>query len=230
MKHITHIFFDLDHTLWDYDTNARIVLKDIYRRYNLSNVLDANDEVFADTFFKTNDELWYAYNIGQIDKDAIRSERFSKIFQICGARENNLCKEIGAYYLFTCPQQAAVMEDALMVLDYLQKKYQLSIITNGFDDVQTIKLKASGLDRFFSHVFTSETIGHKKPSKEIFEHAMHVVNVAPPHVLMIGDNPNTDILGARNAGITPVLFNPEERRKSDCEFQITHLSQLMKLL
>lgn len=230
MKHIRHLFFDLDHTLWDYDTNARAVLKDIYARYRLSEVLQVTDEVFAATFFKTNDELWYAYHLGKIDKDAIRKERFSKIFRICGGRDERLCAEIGAYYLFACPQQPAVMPDALMTLDYLSKRYSLSIITNGFDDVQSIKLRASGLDKFFGQVFTSETIGYKKPAKEIFEHALKVVNATCSEALMIGDNPHTDILGARNAGITSILYNPTGKTRSDCEFQISHLPELITFL
>lgn len=230
MKHITHLFFDLDHTLWDYDTNAQIVLQDIYQRYEVSAILQVPYEAFSAMFFKVNKELWYAFHKGEINKDAIRKERFSRIFKNCGVPETDLCDKIGQYYLMTCPKQSAVMPDAIMTLNYLSKKYHMSIITNGFDDVQLIKLKASGLKRFFKHVFTPDTIGYKKPAKEIFEHAMKTVQTTNRQTLMIGDNPNTDISGARNSGITPLLYNPTGLTRSDCQLQIQHLSELMKLL
>lgn len=230
MKGITHLFFDLDHTLWDYDTNARAVLKEIFKRYELAQVISRDCQFFMETFFTINDELWYAYNLGQIDKEAIRTERFARIIRKCGGDNEELSAAISEYYLFNCPKQPTVMPDALMVLDYLRKKYQLSIITNGFEDVQYIKLRASRLDRFFSHVFTSERAGHKKPAREIFDFAMKTLEITADQVLMIGDNPNTDIQGARNAGIKPLLFNPTGLVKSDCELEINRLSELMSLL
>lgn len=226
----THIFFDLDHTLWDYDLNARKVLNDLYREFELGKQMPAGPDRFAEVFFRTNDTLWQQYNLGLIDRDEIRLQRFGKVLEKLGVADAGNTQEMNEYFLYHCPRQRGVVEDAPMVLDYLRKKYHLSIITNGFDDVQSVKLKACGLDGFFSHVFTSETTGHKKPSREIFDHAVLEVKATAGTALMIGDNHSTDVMGARNAGITPLLYNPGGRVKSDCQLQVQHLSELMRFL
>ncbi|RED93621.1 YjjG family noncanonical pyrimidine nucleotidase [Marinoscillum furvescens] len=230
MKHVTHIFFDLDHTLWDYDTNARAVLQDIYTRYEVSRLTTLDVDGFITHFFQANGALWKAFDRGEVDKEEIRERRFRQVLLACGAEDHSLADEMTRYFGFNCPRQPGVMEDAAMILEYLTKKYQLSIITNGFNDVQGVKLSACGLDKFFEHVFTSDTIGARKPSAEIFEHAMDTVGTTCGQALMIGDNPKTDILGAQNAGITPLLFNPTGKIKSECQYQIKHLGELMRLL
>jgi len=226
----THIFFDLDHTLWDYDLNARKVLNDLYQQFDLQREIVFGPERFTEVFFKTNDTLWQQYNQGNIDRDEIRTQRFRKVMAKCGAPGFEKTEAMSEYFLFNCPRQKATIADATMILDYLSKRYHLSVVTNGFDDVQCIKLEACGLDKYFSHVFTSETTGHKKPSREIFDHAVKEVNAHVSTTLMIGDNHSTDIMGARNAGITPLLYNPRGLVKSDCQLQIKTLSELMRLL
>lgn len=231
MRKFTHIFFDLDHTLWDYDFNSRKVLEDVYNHFTLKTLLTVSFDGFISSFYQVNAELWHQYNQGEIDRDYIRSERFKKVVLDCGGNNTNgLATGLSAFFLHHCPRQPHKMEDADLALSYLRKRYGMSIITNGFEDVQTIKLKSSNLDQYFSSVFTSETTGHKKPSPEIFHHALSELKLTKEEVLMIGDNPNTDILGAQNAGITPMLYNPSQRIRSNCELQITHLSELLKIL
>lgn len=226
----SHIFFDLDHTLWDYDTNARKVLFDLYYEFELNEHIRHNADKFLEIYFRTNDGLWHDYNQGRIKKETIRDERFNMVLRNCGSIDFSRSMEMSDYFLHHCPRQKTVMPDAVMILDYLSKKYRMSIITNGFDDVQEVKLKSCGLDKFFDHVFTSETIGVKKPAPEIFEYALTRVDVDKSEALMIGDNPKTDILGAQNAGITPLLYNPTGRIKSECQLQVKHLTELMALL
>ncbi|HCX22689.1 MAG TPA: noncanonical pyrimidine nucleotidase, YjjG family, partial [Cytophagales bacterium] len=185
---------------------------------------------FLEIYFKTNDGLWHDYNQGRITKEVIRNDRFDMVMSNCGADSYEHGLKLSDYFLANCPRQPGLMPDTLMILNYLSRKYRMSIITNGFDDVQEIKMKASGLDKYFEHVITSETIGVKKPNPEIFTHALEKVDVRPEDALMIGDNPKTDIWGAQNAGITPLLYNPTGRVKSDCELEIKHLRELMTLL
>ena len=227
---ITHIFFDLDHTLWDYDTNAGNVLRSIYNEFELTQKLDLSEDQFIKVFFQTNATLWDEFNHGKVDRDTIRSERFKRILRACGTTDFSSEPAMNQYFLYHCPRQKAVMEDAMMCLDYLSKRYHLSIITNGFDDVQSIKLKSCGLDKYFTHVFTSETIGIQKPQPEIFHHALQAVKSDQSTAVMIGDNPLTDIQGAQNAGIEAVFYNPGGRKKSECSWQIQHLSDLLKIL
>lgn len=229
-KKFTHIFFDLDHTLWDYDYNARKVLTDLYAQFDLGNYLTASTDGFVKNFFKVNSELWYYYNSGEISRDEIRKQRFPKVFKYCGYVNDELAEVAGEYFLFHCPRQTRLMPDADILLNYLYKKYQLSIVTNGFTEVQAIKMKCSGLSKYFSYVFTSETTGHRKPAPELFYHALEVTKGDKAMSLMIGDNHYTDIVGAVNAGITPLFYNPSGTKKSDCELQVTHLSELLKIL
>ena len=230
MRRFSYLFFDLDHTLWDYETNARKVLMDLYLHFELGQVIRHGHERFLEIYFKTNDGLWHDYNQGRITKEDIRNERFKLVLKNCGGSDHSQALEMSDYFLDHCPRQSVVMPETKMTLNYLASKYRMSIITNGFDDVQEIKLKASGLNGYFEQVFTPETIGVKKPSPEIFEHALEVLGVTKEASLMIGDNPKTDILGAQNAGITPLLYNPTGRIKSECELEIKSLSELMTLL
>lgn len=230
MKEIKHIFFDLDHTLWDHETNARKVLGDIYEAYNLESRIKSTKSGFLDTYSKVNAQLWDDYNHDRIDRDYLRDERFRIVLEKCGATHTEDGIEMSTYFLHHCPRQGLIMDGADMVLNYLAKKYTMSIITNGFDDVQKIKLETSGLDKFFSHLFTSESIGRKKPHREIFDHALKTVGHTNKEAIMIGDSPKADIEGARNAGIIPIFYNPLGTAKSDCQWQISHLSELMKIL
>ncbi|WP_421873541.1 YjjG family noncanonical pyrimidine nucleotidase [Marinoscillum sp.] len=230
MKQFSYLFFDLDHTLWDYDTNARKVLTALYHEFELNSQIKHGPDRFLEIYFKTNDGLWHDYNQGRITKEVIRNDRFKMVLSNCGGADHSRALEMSDYFLTNCPRQPGVMPGTKMTLDYLKKKYPMSIITNGFDDVQEVKLKACGLHGYFDHVFTSETIGVKKPNPEIFEYALQVLGIPKESVLMIGDNPKTDIQGATNAGITPVLYNPTGRIKSECELEIKSLSELMTLL
>lgn len=226
----THIFFDLDHTLWDYEYNSRKVLREMYAHFGLNKHLSSTCDEFILSFCDANATLWHAFNLGQITRNEIRNDRFVKILKQCGCGDLPLGDTLSDYYLYHCPRQTRIMEDADLILDYLNRKYHLSIVTNGFDDVQYVKLQSCGLDKYFKNVFTSDTVGHKKPDPQIFEHALEVLGVDRRQVLMVGDNPVTDIQGAKNAGITPLLFNPFGTTRSDCQLQVSRLTELMKIL
>jgi putative hydrolase of the HAD superfamily len=226
----THIFFDLDHTLWDYDTNARAVLAEIYDHFELQKETFHGPQRLTEIFFKVNDGLWQQYNQGQIDRDAIRKNRFAKVLEKLNIYGFSREAEMNEYFLFQCPRQNATLPGTHETLTYLAEKYHLSIVTNGFDDVQGIKLEAAGLSKYFQEVFTSETTGFKKPSREIFDFALQKLNCSNDRVLMIGDNLSTDIAGAKNAGITPIFYNPNSQIKVDDLWQVSHLSELTKIL
>lgn len=230
MKNIKHVFFDLDHTLWDHETNARTVLRDLYKEFNLQNRTNVDVEGFLSTYKSVNDKLWNDYNHGRIERDYLRDQRFALVLQACGATEVSDSIPLSDYFLFHCPRQGKLMDGTDMILNYLIQKYKMSVITNGFEDVQKVKLETSGLGKFFVGLFTSESIGRKKPDPAIFNHAMEQVGVQPHEAVMIGDNPKADIEGALGAGITPIFYDPLGAVKSVCQWQISHLSELMKIL
>ena len=105
------------------------------------------------------------------------------------------------------------------------------LLTNGFKEVQDIKIKTTGLDAYFDHMFTSDEIGYQKPHRKIFEHAIKSVNAKKAQSLMIGDDLKIDIDGARKFGIDQVYFNPQKtKHQGNCTFEITQLSDLMLFL
>jgi len=225
----THIFFDLDHTLWDYDFNARKVLLEMFEQFNLSNHSNTSPEEFLGLFFKANATLWHHYNMGVISRDEIRNDRFRMIMKQCQGNVE-LADDLSNYFLHHCPRQTKIIDGADHILAYLSEKYKIYIITNGFDDVQWIKLKASGLGKYVHDMYTSETIGFRKPAPEIFEYALSETKGVPELSIMVGDNPTTDIDGANKAGLFSVLFDPSGRVDADAAVKITHYEELKKLL
>jgi YjjG family noncanonical pyrimidine nucleotidase len=204
------IFFDLDHTLWDYETNSQATLLELYHGYDLpARGVPAFDD-FHLQFKKVNADLWHLYDRGLIDSEVIRKERFKKILEPFQAYEEKLSEDISRDYLHICPKKGNLMPHAQEVLDYLIQHYRLTIITNGFEDIQHQKVSAGKLDSYFDHVVTSQKAGHKKPSREIFDCALNLTGVKSHEAIMIGDNLITDIGGARNASIDAVFYNSEK--------------------
>lgn len=200
------LFFDLDHTLWDYDTNSVEVLSEIYLKHISSDSSEL--EIFLKNFNKVNNALWDKYNKGKIDKEVIRKERFIKVLERSDIYDIPLAQYISEFYLFECPRRTHLIPDAIEVLEYLKNKYELHILTNGFDDVQEIKMTRAGIKKYFDKIITSETIGYKKPSKEYFEFAFNATNSKNNEAIMIGDNLKTDIAGANNVKMDSIYFNP----------------------
>lgn len=231
LKKYKCIFFDLDHTLWDYEANSKETLHELYHGYNLiAKGVTAFDE-FHNEFRKVNSDLWYLYDRGLIDSDVIRKERFKRTLEPFKAYDENLSERISKDYLDICPKKGKLMPHALEVLSYLMQHYRLAIITNGFEEIQRQKLSSSNLHSYFDHIITSQKAGHKKPSREIFNCALNLNGVKCSEAIMIGDNLITDIGGARNASIDAVFYNSEDITHSDAlDFEIRSLMELRGIL
>ncbi len=231
MKTYQHIFFDLDHTLWDYDRNVSESLSELYHIYGLVNLGIPTFEIFFQSFHQVNFQLWDWYNVGKIDKHNLRKERFPRIFTHAGGKSEAIPVEFEEDFMNRTSAKPHVFPHAKEILTYLKTKYRIHVITNGFNESQDKKMKSAGLDGFFELVVTSETTGHKKPDPRIFEYAMDQLNTGPDACLMIGDNPDSDILGAQRAGIDQVFFNPEGKGiLLQPTFEISHLKDLEDLL
>lgn len=222
MKTIKHLFFDLDHTLWDYDKSARETLLAIHKMLNLN----ADTSTFLEVFYDVNNQLWHLYNEGKIDREYIKKSRFEQIFEKMG-EDVSRSPEASSYFLNECSNKPYLMEDALTALRHLEGRYQLHIITNGFNDSQGRKLRKSGIFDFFDVVVTSESTGSKKPDLEIFLHAMKLAKAKPNESAMIGDNTSTDIKGAKRAGMLAVLYDPSGKKRSMADLSIqSHLEMI----
>lgn len=228
MKGIKHIFFDLDHTLWDYDRSAQETLLEIFDQLELSKS-GLSEKKFINTFYEVNDKLWVKYNDGLIDREYIKKERFNEVFLTSGI-DVAKSKMASAYFLENCSLKPYLMPDTLTALHYLENKYQLHIITNGFLDAQNRKLSSSGLTKFFKVMVTSECANSRKPSPEIFEYSLREAGANKSDSIMIGDNPRTDIHGAQEFGMKTVFYNPTGRKKSMADFTIQSHMELLKLL
>lgn len=227
-----HIFFDLDDTLWDFRTNSSQSLRAVFHKYALDKTAGISSvEEFIFKYQERNIMMWEQYRLGAIDKAELRSRRFELTFWDMGIDSSLVPRGMSEDYLAHLSTQHGLFPHTRETLTYLREKYTLHIITNGFPDVQHNKLKSSGISDFFSGVFTSEHVGHRKPDVNIFLHALKSTGAEAGESIMIGDGLDVDIAGARNAGIDQVFFNP---LKLPHRHQVTHeihsLSELRNFL
>jgi YjjG family noncanonical pyrimidine nucleotidase len=228
----TTLFFDLDHTLWDYERNSRDTLEELYTQYDLASKGVYAVAPFQDQFRKVNIELWDLYDRELITSDTIREERFKRILAHFGAYHPKLSDDLSHDYLDQCPKKGNLMPFAIETLTYLKSKsYNLTVITNGFEEIQHRKLSSSNLHGYFDHIVTSQKAGHRKPSKEIFQFALRHHGAACHEAMMIGDNLITDIGGSRNASIDNVFYNWESiTHDGTPDYEIHCLSELNRIL
>jgi len=204
-----HLFFDLDHTLWDYDKNVYESLSELYEHYNLLQLGISSFPDFFSAFEKVNYGLWDSFNVGEITKEELRQVRFRRIFETVAADPDLVPESMEGHFMDATSSKPHVVADAFEILDYLRHSYGLHIITNGFNESQSQKLASAGLTSYFDLIVTSETTGHRKPDRRIFDYAIENLRSTPQQCIMIGDNPLSDIAGAQNAGIDQVFFNPK---------------------
>lgn len=229
--HYKHIFFDLDRTLWDFESNSREALHEIYNDFKLKDRGISSFEAFLKSYQHHNETLWELYRKEIITKEYLRSSRFQLCLADFDINDRNLAVKMGEKYIQESPLKTNLFPYTFEVLHYLSKKYKLHIITNGFEEVQHIKLKYSKLKRFFNHVITSELVGAKKPNPKIFKLALEKAGASVQESLMIGDDFPIDILGAKNIGMDQVFFNPNKYlTKQKATIQISCLSELKELL
>ncbi len=228
---IRHIFFDLDHTIWDFDKNAEETLHELYHTYALKELGLHSADIFIETYTRNNHALWAEYHLGNIDKQYLRKNRFRKTFIELGLSHEVVPASFEDDYVRICPTKTNLFPQAHETLSYLQKKYSLHLISNGFKESTELKIAVTGLGQYFKNVIISEVVGANKPDKAIFEYALHRAEAAKVESLMIGDSLEADIRGAMNFGIEAIYFNPENKEKpSDVILQITYLEELMYVL
>ncbi len=218
-KKYTHLFFDLDHTLWDFDSNARETLVELYHHYKLAEIGLHNPDVFIDTYTKNNHLLWAQYHTGKITKEQLRETRFKQTFLQLGVAPELLPHQFEEDYVTLCPTKKNLFPRTIEVLDYLSAKYTLHIITNGFHESSILKMYGSGLKPYFATVTCSELVGSNKPDPHIFETALAEANAQKQESIMIGDSLEADIAGAIAFGIDCIYFNPA---KNEHKYPVTN--------
>ena len=207
-KYYKHLFFDLDHTLWDFDANSKHTLKELYQKLELQQKGVYDFELFHTNYLAHNEKLWERYRNGFIKVEELRVKRMWQTLLDFKLGDQLLAETMATQFLDMLPTRTLVFPHTFESLDYLTNKgYQLHLITNGFEKTQHSKLQNSGLHKYFAEVITSEGSNSLKPHKEIFEYAMNRVNCGADECIMIGDSIEVDIQGAMNAGMDQVFVN-----------------------
>lgn len=257
MNRYTDLFVDFDDTLYDTHGNSVIALQETFEHFQLGRYFP-DPQVFYDRYWEANIDLWTRYSKGEITRDYLIVERFrrplmasqkfeaeyrhslltipeqsSPIPADAPARSLSYLLEMNDVFLGYCSSKPGVVDGAHELVDYLRRKgYRLHMCSNGFHEVQYKKLAASGLSDAFETVVLSEDAGANKPSKQFFDYAFRVTGAKPETTLMIGDNYNTDILGAQQAGLAVIFFNrfPEYPAPEPVDYEVTALCDIMKIL
>ncbi|TSD63927.1 noncanonical pyrimidine nucleotidase, YjjG family [Inquilinus sp. KBS0705] len=226
-----HIFFDLDHTIWDFDKNAEETLHELYGVYKLKEVGLHSADLFIETYTRNNHSLWAQYHTGQITKDELRDARFKKTFTELGLHPDAIPADFEDAYVNLCPTKTNLFPHAHETLTYLQSKYTMHLISNGFKDSSQLKIDGCNLGGYFQNVIISEVVGANKPDPAIFNHAVELAGTTIAESVMIGDSIEADIRGAMGVSMDAIYFNPFGLEKpADVPVQITHLKELMTLL
>ncbi|MEO8934431.1 MAG: YjjG family noncanonical pyrimidine nucleotidase [Xanthomarina sp.] len=224
---IKDVFFDLDHTLWDFDKNSALTFDKIFKKHHV----EVNLNVFLRHYEPINLNYWKLYREEKIDKEYLRYHRLNDTFKkISFQADSLLINKLSVDYIAYLSSFNHLFSDALDVLRYLQPKYHLHIITNGFHEAQESKLKNAKIHHFFKSVTDSEQVGVKKPNPIIFNYALNRVNASPNTSVMIGDNMEADIQGAIDFGMEAIHFNYLKIGAKQAVKEINNLNELKLFL
>ena len=228
----THLFFDLDHTLWDFETNSKETLRELFSTYRLDETVTPDFQLFYEKYSYHNKRLWHRYNHGFIKQEELKWKRMWHTLLEFKLGDEVLSKKLSVDYLEILPHKTALFPYTIEILNYLtNKNYKLHLITNGFEKVQWRKLENSGISKYFSTVITSELACCLKPNKEIFDFAIGRAGCCYHEGIMLGDNLDADILGAKNAGMDTVYVNHiNEPTTIKPTYTIYHLKELEDIL
>ena len=232
MKNYKHLFFDLDHTLWDFEQNAQDCLLEIYDHFHLAamGVEDVAD--FCQKFSAANHHYWALLEQKVITADQLRRGRFKTTFANLGIEvEEAFGLAMNDFFLTALPHKKALIEGAKEVLDYLKPKYPLHILSNGYEALQMQKMESSGIAHYFEEIITFDKAKALKPDKAIFDYALKSTKATLSNSLMIGDNYEADIKGAINAAFDTVFYNPARQKTVEKPtFDIVQLVELKRFL
>lgn len=226
-KQITDVFFDLDHTLWDFEKNSALTFEKIFDKLNI----DLNLDNFLLTYNGINHQYWKLYRENKISQEELRSLRLIKTFQAIDFDfDPTKIDLISDLYISNLSTFSNLFEGATSLLKGLKDKYQLHFITNGFEVVHNLKIKNSGLHSYFEKIFTAEKVGYKKPHPIIYEHALNQTKTLPENSIMIRDSLEAEILGALNIGMYAIHFNSHNEPRHDHCPMVLNLHQIRDII
>lgn len=223
-----HLFFDLDHTLWDFETNAKECIQELYELNALQARGIADFDAFFNCYSRHNERLWGYYTKGTIKQEDLRWKRMWFALRDFEMEDEDLARNMSVAFLERLPHKKNLFPYTIEILEYLTNKgYILHLVTNGFEEVQHRKLNNAKLRGYFQEVITSEVSKSLKPHKAIFEYALAKSGAATAESIMIGDNLDADIQGGKNAGLDTVFVNHlNVTASTDATYTVYHLQEL----
>ncbi|MGB0788867.1 MAG: YjjG family noncanonical pyrimidine nucleotidase [Marinirhabdus sp.] len=225
---IKHIFFDLDHTLWDFDKNSLLAFKRVFQKHRIGT---PHIDAFMAVYKPINLGYWKLYRNEKITKAQLRLGRLKDTFAKMEVHfTDEKLNEMARDYIDELPGNNHLFEGAIEVLHYLKQKYTLHVITNGFEEVQHKKLKNSKIEHYFTTVTTSGAVGAKKPSPKVFRHALQLAKAESSQSMMIGDSLEADIEGAHGVGMQAIFFNSRNEAAPKSYCSVKRLKDLIPLL
>ncbi len=227
-----HVFLDFDDTIYDTKGNASEALLELFEAFALSRYFESF-ESFASDYWKRNVEVWALYSKGLMDKPTLIKERFRYPFQCKGIDvTDEFLLELNDWFLEKTSTKRKLIEGAIELLEYLNSKYEVHMLSNGFEQVQYAKMRNSGVEKYFKEVILSDHIGVNKPDKAIFDYAIEKTGALASESIMIGDNMDTDIIGAKNFGMDQLYFNNNFNLIKICNptYEVKSLDEIMGIL
>ena len=226
------LFFDLDHTLWDFELNSKETMQELYDTHQLASIGITDFDAFFTIYIAHNHRLWDRYSKGFIKQDELRWKRIYLSLLDFKIGNEKLAREMSVDFLEILPTKKKLFPYTIEILTYLKNKnYKMHLITNGFESVQFKKINNANIAHFFNEVVTSEASNSLKPQKEIFEYALKNANAQLDQSIMIGDNESADIQGGINAGMDTIFVNHLQTVPTvPATYTITHLKDLESIL
>jgi putative hydrolase of the HAD superfamily len=226
-RNITDVFFDLDHTLWDFEKNSALAFETVFKLQNLE--IDMTE--FLPIYIPMNKEYWEKYRKDEITQKELRFGRLKDTFDLLKFNiSDDTIVLLSEQYIHYLPTYNHLLDGTIEILDYLKTKYHLHIITNGFAEVQEIKMNNSYITPYFKTITNSQMAGVKKPDLFIFEYALDLARTKKENSIMIGDCIEADVQGALDAGLDAIFFNENNVPATENIKQINHLLELKKYL
>ncbi|NMA73644.1 MAG: noncanonical pyrimidine nucleotidase, YjjG family [Bacteroidales bacterium] len=234
LANIENVFFDLDDTLWACSQNAKNALEKVYHKYQFDRYFDSFFHFYS-LYSPENEILWREYGSGAITKDELNKRRFSYPLLSVGIDKYDLVEQYRTSFFEQIKKEKELMPGAKELLDYLAPNYNLYILSNGFRELQYSKMEASGILSYFKEILLSEDFGVLKPDREIFHQALATTHSLIENSVMVGDNWETDILGAKNVGLVQIFYNPgltevPLKNRSNTTYPVVSLAEIKTLL
>ena len=231
MQRYKNLFIDLDDTIYDFSSAAKESFQETYELLQYWRFFDSFEH-YLSIYEPYNLELWRIYGEGRITKEELNRQRYSYPLKVVGVDDQELADTFCREALGRIPTKGPLMPGAIELLEHLRPKYRMFILSNGFKELQSHKMRTAGIDRYFDRLILSDDIGVNKPNRELYEHALQVTGSVLEESIMIGDMFDTDIVGAANIGMDQIYYNPKGKNGNAFEptFEVAHLLQIKEIL